>query len=236
MSARRLFSTRYFTWLHTPKTGGTWLHGVLTRHAPPSWEVSAGDPAHVRLSEVPTALTYWHGHPERVGLPIVATVRNPWDWYVSLYFFLEQHRVNGTGGFALPPNQREQGLIDWVSIYSRGNTIRDFRRALPRILEDMHSRACFRAAVPQYRFLRAHDGSLGVTAVRFESLRQGMVEALSALGAGHPVVTSALMQSPKVNTSGHASFIDCYDEETRDLVAEYEAWTIETFGYTFGHS
>lgn len=235
MAARKLFSTNRFTWLHVPKTGGTWLHQVLTQHAPPSWAVSGGPPAHVRLWEVPMALEHWNRRPERVGLPVVASVRNPWDWYVSLYFFLEQHRVNRTGGYAVPKHQRQPGLTQWEERYGKGNSVRGFRIALPRILEDMHVKAVMGIASPQTFFLRNPDGSVGVMPVRFEGLRRNMLAALEEIGVEvTPALRGALLKSPKANASGHAAYTNCYDDMTRKLVADHEAWLIDRFEYRFG--
>lgn len=234
MAARKLFSAKRFTWLHVPKTGGTWLHQVLMRHAPSSWDVSAGPPAHVRLYEVPIALEHWNQRPERIGLPIIASVRNPWDWYVSLYFFLEQHRVNRTGGYSLPRNQWQPGLAQWEERYGKGNNVRGFRLALPRILDDMHVKAVMGIANPQSYFLRNPDGTVGVHAVRFESLRNHMLETLHSLAVEvSDDLRGNLLKSPKLNTSGHAKYVDCYDDMTRDLVAKHEAWLIDRFSYRF---
>lgn len=231
---RVVFSTKHFTWLHIPKTGGTWLHEVMSQNAPASWEVSAGAPAHVVLEEVPTALEHWNRHPERVGLPIVGAVRNPWDWYVSAYFFLEQHRVNRTGGFAVPKSQWTRDLLDFEELYTRGNDTRGFRLALPRLLEAMHVTTLWRSMPPQRRFLRNADGTLGVTVVRFENLRQGTLDTFESLGAEiTPQLRSAIMESPKTNTSGHAAYRDCYDDMTRKLVEQYDGWLIDTFEYRF---
>lgn len=234
-SDRKVFSTQHFTWLHVPKTGGTWLHDVLTKHAPPSWGLVGGEAAHVRLFEVPMALEHWNGVPERIGLPIIATVRNPWDWYVSLYFYLEQHRVNGTGGYALPPTERPEGLRVWTRRYAQGNDVAGFRKAMPLILEDMHRRSGYMAVTnPQTYFLRHGDGSLGVTPVRFEGLRENMIEALALIGAPIPSsLQTALRSAPAINRSGHAGYVDCYDDATRRLVAQREGWLIDTFGYRF---
>jgi hypothetical protein len=217
-----------------PKTGGTWLFEVLKKNAPASWEAVPTTPAHVMLHEVPVALEQWVDRPERVGLPIIATVRNPWDWYVSMYFFLEQHYRNGTGGFAVPRNQWPGGLRQWADTFTGGNSVEGFRRAMPRVLDAMHVSQRFGAMRPQYNYLRAHDGRLGVTPVRFEAIRTDMASAILATGAELPGrLRRDLLKSPKKNTSGHAHYSRCYTPELRDLVAKHEAWLIETFGYTF---
>jgi hypothetical protein len=174
-----------------------------------------------------------HGLPDRVGLPIVATVRNPWDWYVSLYFWLEQHRVNRTGGFALPPNRRSEGLRVWEQRFAKGNTVEAFRSVVAEIAEAVHLGEM--GVRPQRAFLRDGHGRLGVDRVlRFESLRSDTVEALEELGAEvTPKLRSAIGHSPRENTSGHCHYSLCYDEKSRAAVARYDEWLIDQFEYRF---
>lgn len=227
------YSTRHFVWLHTPKTGGTWLYRILTKLAPPGWMVSYGPPAHVRLSEVEDALRKV-GHGERVELPYLAHVRNPWDWYVSLYFFMEQHYVNRTGGFSVPMAEWSPGCTSWHTTYSRGNSIAGFREALPVMLSRMHVMGDASVAPPQEAFLRGQDGSLGVRPVRFERLREELLTTIESTGAAIPrAMRSTILQRARENTSGHAPYVRCYTPGLRDLVRLHDAWLIDTIGYEF---
>lgn len=68
-----------FVFLHVSKTGGTWMRQALTNrgiqtHCPYPDEYGY----HIPLGYLPEK----HEH-----LPVFALVRNPWDWYVSDYFF-----------------------------------------------------------------------------------------------------------------------------------------------------
>jgi len=231
---RKPFSTRFFTWLHVPKTGGTWLHRILVAYAPPSWDAAKGEPAHVQLWELPAALEQWVQRPERLRLPVLASCRNPWDWYVSLYFFMEGHYRARTGGFLPAPAQWEAGPRAWASDYSRGPGVEGFRAALPRIVADMHLESRFGLTRPQSDYLRLGNGELGVTPVRYEGLRDNMVAAMEGLGVEVPSgMRAALRKLRPQNVSAHPPYRDCYTPELRGLVETHERWLIETMKYSF---
>lgn len=66
-----------FIYVHVPKTGGTWVRQVLSTRMPEAW--SPFDRyGHVGVVEIP---------PHLRGVPRIAFVRNPWDWFVSLFAF-----------------------------------------------------------------------------------------------------------------------------------------------------
>ncbi len=64
--------TEHFVYIHTSRTAGTFLNNLI-------------------LKQVPGArMLQYHGHlqdlPEEYShLPVIGFVRNPWDWYVSMF-------------------------------------------------------------------------------------------------------------------------------------------------------
>jgi len=72
--------TKQFVYIHLPKTGGTFVESVLTRlyshYADPNSFFSVNK--HGSCREIPR---------EFQGVPILTSVRNPYDWYVSNYRF-----------------------------------------------------------------------------------------------------------------------------------------------------
>ena len=65
--------TKHFVYIHTSRTAGTFLNKLIIEHVPGA------------------EMIQYHGHlcdlPERYShLPVIGLVRNPWDWYVSMFF------------------------------------------------------------------------------------------------------------------------------------------------------
>lgn len=227
---RELLSTRHFIWPHAPKTGGTWLHRILVEHSPASWALVGKLPSHVRLSEVPEFLRV-QGVPERRGLPVVATMRNPWDWYVSLYFWMEGHYVHRTGGFSVPRDAWDSACTCWARELSAGLTIDGFRKALPSLVT--RPPALVPVASHQEGFLLDADGRIGVNVVRFESLRDSFRSVLSSFCSLPASMEHALATSAPENPSNHPAYADCYTDDTRRLVAEKHGALIEAGKYEF---
>jgi hypothetical protein len=226
---RQPFSTKYFTWLHVPKTGGTWLFRLFRKLSPPGWEATAPEPAHVLVADLHHVLPAG-----RLGLPVIAATRNPWDWYVSLYFFMEQHYRNGTGGFSVPRAEWPAGCRQWAERFSKGNTIEGFRESLPLLIEAMSFDSNYAVARPQEHFIRDGRGPLRIRVTRFENLREETLRAIEGTGAPvSPDLRKALLESPPTNVSGHCHYSHCYTSELRDLVDRTNRWLIRQVGYRF---
>lgn len=76
-----MICTRYFNFIHVPKTGGMWVTHILREHVPPEWDLWESDAAHRGVVAVP---------PKYTGQPTIAFVRNPWDWYVSQFAYFQR--------------------------------------------------------------------------------------------------------------------------------------------------
>jgi hypothetical protein len=63
--------TRDFVLVHVPKTGGTFLNGLVKEHCEVVYERT-----HAPYSDLPA---------DYRNLPALAFVRDPWDWYVSWF-------------------------------------------------------------------------------------------------------------------------------------------------------
>src|SRR3954470_21339022 len=74
--------TDRLVFLHLHKSGGTFVNVLLMRCVPSARQIGY----HLPYRELP--------QPYR-GLPVVGTVRSPWDYYVSWYHFQRnQHNPN----------------------------------------------------------------------------------------------------------------------------------------------
>lgn len=200
--------TKHFLFLHNMKTGGIWFRNVVRGFAPKNWKVvdHRGSPyQHTRLSEVPRH----HAH-----LPTITVVRNPWEWWVSWFFFNKRHTQIA----------KEASSLRWAKRYSDCAATPDgFAKALPRLLEATGSL--------QWKYVA--DGDRRVDhVVRYETMRDGLLKAIEKTGANIPPrFRKRILAAPPVNTSHHQPFASYYDDRLRDLVSDVEQQLIEEVGY-----
>ena len=65
--------TNHFVYIHTSRTGGTFLNKLILEHVPGARMLQY----HGHLGDLPKEFSH---------LPVIGFVRNPWDWYVSMFF------------------------------------------------------------------------------------------------------------------------------------------------------
>jgi len=134
-------------------------------------------------------------------------VRNPWDKVVSHY----KYRVK-TNQTQL--SERPLPFADWV-LKTYGPEKDMFYYDQPRMFQD------------QYAWLEDESGQLGVDKlIRFERLVEGFEEVALQLG-----ITAKL---PHLNKTDNRPYIDFYNEQSRDIVAQWFARDIKAFDYRFG--
>src|SRR5689334_18614958 len=75
---RPMLVTDRFVFVHLPRSGGTFVSQVIQKVFPEAHEVGY----HLPLSALPAEFSH---------LPVLGTVRNPWDFYVSWYHHQESN-------------------------------------------------------------------------------------------------------------------------------------------------
>jgi len=133
-------------------------------------------------------------------------VRNPWDRLVSLYHYTVQKEAK---------------------IYAEKNL------SLPEFSQDIMDAGSFekwitsgKFGTAQYYFLSANNKLLVDYVGRSENLQADFSYICGLLGMPNIIL-------PKENTSKHKKYLEYYNEETSQIVAERYAKDIELFGYTF---
>jgi hypothetical protein len=203
-----------FVFVHIPKTGGTSIEEALSRCGVKlaligmSTEEERG---RLGITEP------WLHHIPAVELRRIlgasrwdsyfsfAFVRNPWDRLVSLYHFLHKQ-------FAARPDLQQA----FPAIAARLKTSRTFGEWL----------AAGASPAPQLDLIVDPDGRKLVDFVgRYEHLERDFGYVQRRIG-----VTASL---PHLLRSQHPPYRDCYDDETRELVARNYRRDIEAFGYQF---
>lgn len=140
-------------------------------------------------------------------------VRNPWDRVVSAYFFLRD------GGF------RNAADIEF------GKEFGDFPGFKNFVVNWVNKTNIWRSHHfrPQYHYMLEKRGKLHLDFVAFlENIDSDFAYIVDHIG-----ISCTLAKS---NKSEHKSYMDYYDEETMNIVAEVYAEDIRMLGYTFDNS
>jgi hypothetical protein len=132
-------------------------------------------------------------------------VRNPWDWFVSQYFY----------------NRRKQGMHPGIDSRLSRQDIMDTYDHLRRYRGIAGAPSLY-----QYYYAYSWDGERLVDYIaRYERLQEDFRVVLGRIGAD--------CRLPHLNATPHRPYQEYYDEETRHLVGTLYALDIETFAYTF---
>lgn len=202
--------SKYFVFIHIPKTGGSFVREVC-RQAPADWSVVMLD-NHPTRRDIPAS----HQH-----LPVFGLVRNPFDWYVSWYHYLRQHKndpffnkisQNGTLEFKatiLAATQVDIGRMFGFPCQFSGSAY-----------------GCY------INYMFGND--LETIAIgKMESLRSDLLRILRSTTALTPELEQQIRQLPVINRSKHAPYREYYDEELRKHVLTIDRPVLERFGYQY---
>jgi hypothetical protein len=222
-----------FVFIHLHKSGGTFVNQLLIQCLPSARQIGY----HLPYRSLP---------PKYRSLPVLGTVRNPWEYYVSWYFFqAAQPRPNPL--FRICSADGRLGFTETVrrlaGLFSDPELVEALRRVLP---EDFRSaglnltKSCIDGATSRdlgfYSFLyeRMYIGANDVIILPAERLRESLREALHGLG----VMPNAraelfLQQAPRLNVSKHEPYRYYYTAELRDFVAAIDRDLIKKHGYGF---
>jgi hypothetical protein len=208
-----LLSYRYrFLFLHIYKTGGVSIDNALLKYCYPPYE-SRWTNTLQRLGLKPSRDNLgvrhisWQAARERLGparmnrLYTFATVRNPWDWLVSLYFYgLQNSKHRG--------ELERQGVLPYYADFD--TYIRWRTQERPKL---------------QLDFLVDESYTLRVDHILYMERLQADFQALcDRLGLACPAL-------PYANSSKHKPFYEYYTPELWQLVRQAYWPDIQTLGY-----
>ncbi len=218
---------KYFVFIHFPRAGGTFIRETLAKHIPDEWEVTV-NPGHVTVREVPA---------EYSAVPRFGFIRNPWDWYVSMY-------SGWRAGSAIALSVFRGHIFEQVAAASPDNT---FRTIIGNLLRKG----------PDYRYPELKEKEIGwmtwvymniygltpttlekdpenLTIKKFEGMRENVIEMLTSVGA--PVsqaLVDAIRHDPPMNAFERSNYHDYYDEELRALVAHRDRAILRKYRYSY---
>jgi hypothetical protein len=225
--------TDRFVFLHLHKSGGSFVNRFLLESIPGARQVGY----HLPRSHIPR---------ESLQLPILGTVRNPWDYYVSWYSF-QQAMASPNALFAIASEERRLGfagtLRNLMRLGEDAGLLDDWAARLPPDLPNRGINLSRESVMPLrnsgmgvYSFLyRRMYGDLSqTTLLQMGRLREDLLPFLERAGTPiTPAMQSWLSDTPPVNTSTHERYAVYYDDALRQLVADKDADVIRRHGFAF---
>jgi len=230
-----MFVTDKFAFVHLPRTGGSFVIDVIRKFFPSAHEIGH----HLPLDLIPSE--YRH-------LPILGTVRNPWDFYVSLYHYVSKKdpdsilaawmSENGTGGF----QESARNLLNLGTHKKRLDALIEMlpqrvdysKRQVPNVSKDK-TRRIRGTGIGYYsfRFGEMFGNADNVFFCKLETLREDLVVFFDRIHAASDELRAYILLLNKQNASTHLHYSSYYSPELADLVLARERPIIEKFGYQF---
>ncbi len=227
--------TDKFVFAHLPRSGGTFVSDVIRKFFPSAHEIGHHLPRELLPGE------YSH-------LPVLGTVRNPWEFYVSLYHYVWRRDAasilvswmseNGRLGFiGSIRNLLNLGVNDErldVLIEMLPENVEYDRRNIPNISKDAMRRVRG-TGVGYYtsRFKHIFGNADDVFFCRLETLRQDLVAFFDGIGAATDGLRDYVLRVDKKNSAEHLHYSTYYTPELAELVLIRDRLLIERFGYVF---
>lgn len=207
--------SKYFVFLHFPKTGGSFVRKIFNYSAPRSWE----------LTSPGKHLDYVHCPDTHKSLPVFGFVRNPFDWYVSWYIFSKHVYPHDFFN-----NVSDDGNLDFKSTIMNVVDV-DYNKYFGIDYIKLYGRPV--GTYTSYIHSMFGEDLDKITFGKFENLREDFLSILS--GIVEPPLLMRLMTNyyPRVNKGKRTHYSDYYDQELREIVAEKEDIILDRFGYSF---
>lgn len=235
--------TEHFAYIHTSRSAGTFLNKLILEHMPGAQMLQY----HGHLRDLPS---------EYAQLPVIGFVRNPWDWYVSMFF---DYRRKQQYVYQI---LSEGGALGFEGTITRFLNLGDKSTESQQLLSKLQDAApvTIDAGTPPRRrnpglrsehFANFPDGlgyyswlfrlmyesaaSENTLIGRFENLREEALRMFEETGA--PIsdeVSAYLKEATALNDSKRPIYYaEGYTPRLRQLVAERDRDLIEKFDYQF---
>ena len=235
--------TDHFIYIHTSRTAGTFVNKLIMEHVPGARMLQY----HGHLKNLPAEFSH---------LPVIGFVRNPWDWYVSMFF---DYRRKQQFVYQIVS---ERGVLDFEATVSRFLKLGDNSAQSKRLLEQLvkaaptsiDARNPARHHLPGLRsedfanypdnfgyyswlfnLMYESDIDHRVHIGRFEDLRNETKRLLMI--AGTPITNDMdayLSEAGALNKSSRPmDYAGGYPPELERLVADKDKYLIDQFGYDF---
>ncbi len=238
--------TNHFVYIHTSRTGGTFLNKLILEYVPGARMLQY----HGHLGDLPSEYSH---------LPVIGFVRNPWDWYVSMFF---DYRRKQQFVYQIVS---ERGVLDFEATVSRFLKLGDNSAQSKSLLEQLvkaaptsiNARNPARHQLPGLRsehfanysknqgyyswlfqLMYESENTHRIHIGQFENLREEALRLFEETGT--PItksITAYLEEAEPLNSTRRPkSFVEGYPPKLEQLVADRENYLIDQFGYEFSEA
>jgi hypothetical protein len=227
--------TDKFVFVHLPRTGGTFVSEVIRKFFPSAHEIGYHLPRELLPRE------YFH-------LPVLGTVRNPWEFYVSWY----HHQQSSNRYTPLFCSLSENRKLDFVQTIRNALNLGlnddklDFliqalpenfsydERHIPNLTKDvMRKIRGSSIGLYTFRFNLLFGQADDVFFCRVECLRSDLMAFFERIGVASDALRSYVRGMDKKNISEHLHYSTYYTSDLAELVLIRDRPLIERFGYVF---
>ena len=238
--------TNHFVYIHTSRTAGTFLNKLILEHVPGAQMLQY----HGHLRDLPKEYSH---------LPVIGFVRNPWDWYVSMFFDYRRKQQyvfkiifdSGARGFAeIVPRFLNLGDNSVVSKRLLEQLVNAAPAAIdaqtPVRVRNPGLRSEHFASFPDghgyyswlFQLMYASETTHQIHIGRFENLREEALRLFEETGTPITIgITDYLKETDAMNSSPRPKdFVGGYTPELEQLVADKEKNLIDRFGYDFSEA
>jgi len=226
--------------IHMHKTGGQFISGALLNYVAGSEQIGY----HWPRKNLPAKF---------YGLPLLGFVRNPWDWYVSWFFFNQQKPGSRNPLYLVMSDSGRNDFAattrNMLHFGSNSDTslqrLYELGKLLPDAMEGNRgigiTKSCLQGAQGSFyswQFRRMFSDNFakldGIYFGRQENLRVDFLNMLVSMGVAISQELKIFVEtSAKQNSSTHDHYSSYYDADLRALVEDHDRLFIEEFGYTF---
>jgi hypothetical protein len=231
--------TDKFVFLHLPRSGGTFVCEVIRKFFSSAHEVGY----HLPRSLLPREYSH---------LPVLGTVRNPWEFYASWYYHQYSNiRYSPVRNvlFCCLSGNRKLGFVETtrnaLSLGVSDDNL-DFliqalpknfyyqERNIPNLTQDVMRRIRNTGlGLYTFRFNQLFGQADDVFFCRVESLRSDLMSFFESIGAASDALRRDVLGLDKKNVSEHLHYSTYYTPDLAELVSIRDRPLIERFGYAF---
>lgn len=231
----RISHRHKFIYFSNPKTGSESVRTLLDPFSDiagvPMWEMTADTPFYTHISPREVRDLFhelgWTYH----DYYSFTFVRNPWARLVSLYMMIHAHRRG-----------RLSRMLGEIRARAKGKPMHPSVRGFQCWLQAIRPDGAGGGGPPGQRWqtygtysIRAYaydeDGKALVRRViRLEDIDAELPDVLREIG----LPCDSRIEVPRVNVRAHRSYVEFYDDSSRELVATKYSYDIAQFRYQFG--